>query len=176
MVKKILNQGLVYLLAGVIVLVDQYTKHLVRNNLAINESYSPWPWLAPYARLLHIQNTGAAFGLFKEAGLFFTIVAVIVSLVIIIYAARLPAGQWWMRVALGMQLGGAVGNLIDRLFFGPVTDFVSVGNFAIFNVADASISLGVVLLALLMVFEARSGPAPSESTGALPPVDVGEAS
>jgi signal peptidase II len=176
MVKRILNQGLVYLLAGAIVLVDQYTKHLVRNNLAISESWSPWPWLAPYARFLHIQNTGAAFGLFKEAGLFFTVVAVIVSLVIIVYAQRLPAGNWWMRVALGMQLGGAVGNLIDRLVFGPVTDFISVGGFAIFNVADASISLGVALLALLMLFEARSGPSPSESTGALPPVDVGKAS
>jgi signal peptidase II len=79
-------------------------------------------------------------------------------------------------VALGMQLGGALGNLIDRLIFGPVTDFISVGNFAIFNVADASISLGVALLALLMLLEARSGPTPSPSTGALPPVDVGEAS
>lgn len=176
MVKRIMNQALVYILAGVIVLVDQYAKHLVRNNLLVNESYSPWPALAPYARLLHIQNTGAAFGLFKEAGLFFTVVAVIVSLVIVVYAQRLPAGNWWMRVALGMQLGGAVGNLIDRLVFGPVTDFISVGNFAIFNVADASISLGVALLALLMLFEARAGPVPNASTGALPPVDVGETS
>jgi signal peptidase II len=176
MVKRLLNHGLVYLLAGVIVLGDQYTKHLVRANLSVNETWNPWPWLAPYARLLHIQNTGAAFGLFKEAGLFFTIVAVVVSLVIIIYAQRLPPGHWWMRVALGMQLGGAVGNLVDRIVFGTVTDFISVGNFAIFNVADASISLGVALLALLMLFEARSGPTPSESTGAMPPVDVGEAS
>lgn len=176
MVKRILNQGLVYLLAGGLVLFDQYTKHLVRANLAINETWSPWPWLEPYARFLHIQNTGAAFGLFKEAGLFFTIVAVVVSLVIIVYAQRLPPGLWGMRVALGMQLGGAVGNLIDRLVFGPVTDFVSVGNFAIFNVADASISLGVALLALLMLFEARAGGTPSGATGALPPVDVGEAS
>ena len=176
MVKRILNQGLVYVLAGAIVLVDQYAKHLVRTNLAVNESWSPWPWLAPYARLLHIQNTGAAFGLFKEAGLFFTIVAVVVSLVIIVYAQRLPAGNWWMRVALGMQLGGAIGNLVDRLAFGPVTDFVSVGNFAIFNVADASISLGVALLAILMLVEARSGKTPSEASGSLPPVDVGEAS
>lgn len=176
MVKRILNQSLVYWLAGVIVLVDQYTKHLVRNGLAVNESWSPWPWLAPYARLLHIQNTGAAFGLFKEAGLFFTVVAIVVSLVIIVYAHRLPAGHWWMRVALGMQLGGAVGNLVDRIAFGPVTDFVSVGSFAIFNVADASISLGVALLAILMLLEARASKTPAETTGNLPPVDVSEAS
>ncbi len=174
--KRILNQALVYSLASVIVLVDQYAKHLVRNNLAINETWNPWPALAPYARFLHIQNTGAAFGLFKEAGIFFTVVAVIVSLVIVVYAQRLPAGNWWMRVALGMQLGGAVGNLIDRLVFGPVTDFISVGNFAIFNIADASISLGVALLAILMLFEARSGKTATEAAGSLPPVDVGEAS
>ena len=174
MVKNFLNQGLVYLLAGVLVLFDQWTKHLVRTNLAVNESWSPWPWLAPYARLLHIQNTGAAFGMFKDAGLFFTIVAFIVSAVIIVYAYRLPPGQWGMRVALGMQLGGAVGNLIDRLVFGPVTDFVSVGNFAIFNVADASISTGVALLAVLMLLEARSGRTPSEPASSRPP--VGEAS
>ena len=84
MVKRILNQGLVYLLAGALVLFDQYTKHLVRQNLAVNESWAPWPWLAPYARLLHIQNTGAAFGMFKNAGLFFAVVAVIVSIVIVV--------------------------------------------------------------------------------------------
>ena len=177
MLKRILNYGLVYLLAGAIVLADQYTKHLVRTTLAINETWSPWPWLTPYARFLHIQNTGAAFGLFKEAGMFFTIVAMIVSLVIIVYAQRLPPGNWWMRVALGMQLGGALGNLVDRLAFGPVTDFISIGNFAIFNTADISISLGVALLALLMLREARSGPTPSASaSGTQQPVDVGEAS
>jgi signal peptidase II len=141
---------------------------------APGESWNPWPWLAPYARFLHIQNTGAAFGMFKDAGLFFTVVAFIVSGVIIVYAYRLPPGHWLMRVALGMQLGGAVGNLIDRLVFGPVTDFISVGSFAIFNVADASISLGVALLALLMLLEARSGRTPSEPAGSRPP--VGEAS
>ncbi len=176
MVKRLLNHGLVYVLAGSLVLLDQYTKHLVRSNLAINESWSPWPWLTPYARILHIQNTGAAFGLFKEAGLFFTIVAVIVSLVIIVYAQKLPPGNWGMRVALGMQLGGAIGNLVDRLVFGPVTDFVSVANFAIFNVADASISLGVALLAILMLLEARAGPTETEAASARPPVDVGEVS
>jgi signal peptidase II len=80
---------------------------------------------------------------------------VIVAAVIIYYAWRLPDEHWWIRIALGMQLGGAIGNLIDRLMFGTVTDFVSVGTFAIFNVADASISLGVALLALLMVIESR---------------------
>ncbi len=176
MLKRILNHGLVYLLAGLIVLVDQYTKHLVRTHLALNESWNPIPWLAPYARILHINNTGAAFGLFKEANLFFTIVAFVVSIVIVYYSQRLPGGHWWMRVALGMQLGGALGNLVDRLVFRTVTDFISLGSFAIFNVADASISLGVLFLALLMWWETRYGQTPSPSGSSLPPVDITEPS
>ncbi len=172
--KKTLNQGLVYLLAGVIVLADQYTKHLVRTTIAINETWNPWPALMQYFRVLHIQNTGAAFGLFKDGNLIFTIIASVVSLVIIVYAQRLPAGQWLMRVALGMQLGGALGNLVDRLTFGTVTDFISVGNFAIFNVADASISLGVAFLALLMFMEGRSERSPAGSGSTLPGVDASE--
>ena len=176
MFKRTLNLGLVYLLAAVVVLADQYSKHLVRTRLALNTTWSPWPWLAPYVRVLHIQNTGAAFGIFKEAGLFFTVVAVVVTVVIIVYSQRLPPGHWSMRIALGMQLGGALGNLVDRLVFGTVTDFISVGNFAIFNVADASISLGVVLLAVMMWFEGRAERGQSESGSTLPPVDVGETS
>ena len=176
MFKRVLNQGLVYLLAAGVVLLDQYSKHVVRTTLPLNTAWSPLSWLAPFARILYIQNTGAAFGLFKEAGIFFTIVAVIVSLVIVVYTQRLPDGHWWMRIALGMQLGGALGNLVDRLVFHTVTDFISVGNFAIFNVADASISLGVVLLALIMWVEARNDREQSPGSSTLPPVDVGETS
>ncbi len=171
--KKILNPTLVYLLAALVIFFDQYTKHVVRANLPVNESWNPFPWLAPYARILHINNTGAAFGLFKDGGSVFLVIAIVVSLVILYYARQVPEGQWWVRLALGLQLGGAVGNLIDRVLFGTVTDFVSVGTFAIFNVADASISVGVALLAVLMWFESRAGKnqlAPAES------VDVGEAS
>jgi signal peptidase II len=173
MLRRIVNHTLIYTLAGLVVLIDQYTKYLVRTTLPVGGTWSPWSWLAPYARVLHIENTGAAFGMFQDAGLFFAIVAIVVSLVIITYARKLPHGLWWIRVALGLQLGGALGNLVDRLVRGPVTDFISVGNFAIFNVADASISTGVVLLALLMLLEARQpkNPAPAVET---PPADARE--
>ena len=176
MLKRVLNQALVYLLAAIVVLVDQYSKHLVRTSLPVNGIWNPLDWLAPYARILYIQNTGAAFGLFKEAGLFFTAVAVIVTGVIVVYTQRLPSGHWWMRVALGMQLGGALGNLVDRLVFGTVTDFISVGNFAIFNVADASISLGVVFLAIIMWLDGRNDRQQSPGGSTLPPVDARETS
>ena len=176
MLKRVLNQVLVYLLAAAVVLVDQYSKHIVRTSIPVNSTWNPVSWLAPYVRILYIQNTGAAFGLFKEAGLFFTVVAVIVSVVIVVYTQRLPGGHWWMRIALGMQLGGALGNLVDRLVFHTVTDFISFGNFAIFNVADASISLGVALLAVIMWLEARHDSQHATGSSTLPPVDVGETS
>lgn len=169
--KKILNQTLVYLLAAVVILVDQYTKYLVRLNLALEERWEPWPWLAPYARILHIENTGAAFGMFQSGGLIFTVIAVVVSVVIVFYAFRLPEDQWGLRLILGLMLGGAGGNLVDRLTRGPVTDFISVGAFAIFNVADASISVGVTLLALMMLVESRQKKPPEPA-----PADMSEAS
>ena len=175
--KKLLNQSLVYWLAAVIIFVDQYTKHLVRTQLALNESWSPFVWLAPFARILHINNTGAAFGLFKSGGLLFTVIAVIVAAVIIFYAWRLPDGHWWIRIALGMQLGGAIGNLIDRLMFGPVTDFISllgVLHTPIFNVSDLSITVGVILLVVMMWGESRH--AKGNAAGAPPPAEPVDAS
>jgi len=72
----------------------------------------------------------------------------IIALVIIVYYPQLTEGDWFLRIALSMQLGGAVGNLIDRLTVGHVTDFISVGNFAVFNVADASVTVGVGVMIL----------------------------
>ncbi len=133
-------------ISGSIIILDQVTKLLVRTYLPINSVWAPWDWLMPYARLFHTQNTGVAFGMFQGANLFFAILAAIVSIAIIIYFPRIPKTDWVLRVALSMQLAGAVGNLIDRIVVGQVTDFISVGNFAVFNIADSSITLGVIVL------------------------------
>ncbi|MEX1247753.1 MAG: signal peptidase II [Anaerolineales bacterium] len=134
-------------IAGIVILLDQWTKDWVRNNLAYGESMAPWPWLAPYARILHWRNTGAAFGIFQEGGGIFTILAVIVAIMIIFYFPRIQRGDWALRLAMGLQLGGALGNLIDRVQHNyMVTDFISVGDFPVFNLADTSITLGVVIL------------------------------
>jgi signal peptidase II len=138
------------LIAGVIIPLDQWTKFLVRTNVPLGADWLPgWlSWLAPYARIRHWYNTGAAFGLFQNGNLIFSILAIIVSSLILYYYPRTPRSEWWMRVALAMQFSGALGNLIDRLTIRHVTDFISVGAFAIFNVADSSISVGVAILVL----------------------------
>ena len=137
--------------AGLIIAFDQYTKWLVRSNLAFGEVWAPWDWLIAYARIYHVKNTGAAFGMFQDGNLIFMILAVVVSVVIIYYFPLMLREDWPVRVALVLQFAGAVGNLIDRIHQGHVTDFISVGNFFVFNVADSSISIGVAVLIVGML-------------------------
>ena len=136
--------------AGVIVGLDQWTKWLVRANLPFRGTWLPdWlSWLSPYARIVHWYNSGAAFGMFQNGNLIFTVLAFIVIGAIIYYYPHVESGDWLLRLAMGMQLGGATGNLVDRLGMGKVTDFISVGTFPVFNIADASITVGVGVLLL----------------------------
>lgn len=146
------------LIAIVIVLLDQWTKGLVRANIPQGASWLPDSllWLSPYARIVHWYNTGAAFGMFKDASMILTVLAFIVIGAILFYYPQVSRDDWSLRLALSMQLGGAIGNLIDRLTIGHVTDFISVGNFPVFNVADASISVGAVVLFLGVWLQERA--------------------
>ena len=136
--------------AGAIVALDQWTKWLVRTNLPFQATWLPnWlEWLSPYARIVHWNNSGAAFGSFQNGNMVFTILAIAVILAILYYYPRVDSRDWTLRLAMGLQLGGAAGNLIDRIRVGRVTDFISLGNFPVFNVADSAISVGVVVLLL----------------------------
>lgn len=138
------------LIAGIIIALDQWTKSLVRANLAYTSTWSPWEWLEPYARIVHWRNTGAAFGMFQDLSILFTILPFIVVGMIVYYFPQISRQDWPLRLALSMQCGGAIGNLIDRLNIGHVTDFISLGSFPVFNIADASISTGVVVLIIGM--------------------------
>jgi signal peptidase II len=136
--------------AGIIIVLDQWTKALVRASLLPGEMWLPdgLDWLMPYARIINWHNTGAAFGMFQGQGWIFTLLAFLVVGLIIYYYPRVDAEDWWLRLAMGMQMGGALGNVIDRLTMGKVTDFISIGSFPVFNVADSSISVGVAILLL----------------------------
>ena len=137
--------------AGIVVALDQWTKWLVRTNIPFATQWLPkgLEWLMPYARLVYWHNTGAAFGMFQNGSLVFTILAFIVIGAILYYYPQIEAEGWLFRLALSLQLAGAVGNLIDRLTHaGKVTDFISVGTFPVFNVADTSITVGTAILIL----------------------------
>ena len=146
--RHIIDYSLLVIFAGLIITVDQVTKAIVRAQLPLQGIWSPWPWLTPYARIVHWYNTGVAFGMFQGMNGVFIVLAIIVSIAILFYYHRVPRQDWALRLAMVMQLAGAVGNLIDRVQYGHVTDFISIGNFAVFNVADASISVGVAILIL----------------------------
>jgi signal peptidase II len=160
-------------ISGLVLALDQWSKYLVRTQLEVGQIWSPAEWLAAYARILHWNNTGAAFGMLPTAGVIFSVVALCVSLAIIYYFPRVPEAQTAVRVALALQLGGAVGNLIDRIMLGTVTDFISVASFPVFNVADASITVGVALLLAAMWVQDRRR-RPQTSAGG-DPAETGEA-
>jgi len=136
--------------AGVVIALDQWTKWLVRENIEFGTQWLPeWlMWLSPYARIVHWYNSGAAFGMFQNGNLVFTTLAILVVIAIFYYYPQVETEDWTLKLAMGLQLAGASGNLIDRLMRGKVTDFISVGAFPVFNVADSSITVGVIVLLL----------------------------
>jgi signal peptidase II len=145
-----LDYGVLFLIAGIIIAFDQWTKVWVRGHVPLGGDWLPdgLTWLMPYMRVRYWYNSGAAFGIFQNGNPIFMVLAVIVAGAILYYLPRTDRKDWWLRLALSMQFAGALGNLVDRFQFGHVTDFISVGNFAIFNVADSSISVGVAILIL----------------------------
>lgn len=143
---RVMDYVTLLLVSGVIVLADQWTKNLVAANLEFGERWAPWEWLSPYFRIVHWRNTGAAFGMFQNGGMVIGVFAVIVTLVIIYYYPQVPKEDWALRVAMAMQLAGALGNLTDRILRGYVIDFISFGNFPVFNIADSSITVGATVL------------------------------
>ena len=163
MKKYLPDYAFLFLVAGSIILLDQVTKYIIRANLAMGDVYRPDLWITQFARIVHWQNTGAAFGMFQSLGTVFMILSMVVSGAIIYYFPQVPCEDKLIRLSMAMLLGGAVGNLIDRLDHGYVIDFISVGDFPVFNVADASISLGVVVLFIGMWLQEREKKALKEA-------------
>lgn len=150
-------QPMTFALAALVVVADQVTKALVRAFIPLHDSHTVIPGLLD---LTHVQNTGAAFGILSAANFPFkqALIAVIATVALIsiaIYAARLSPHQKLARLGLALILGGAAGNLIDRVTAGWVVDFVDVYwkdyHFWAFNVADAAITVGVVGMMLDML-------------------------
>jgi signal peptidase II len=157
--KQIRDYAGLFAVAGIIIALDQWTKTLVRTMILPDEMWLPdgLNWLLPYARIINWHNTGAAFGIFQGYSWVFTVLAFIVAGLIIYYYPHVDAVDWWLKLAMGMQMGGALGNVIDRLTQeGRVTDFISVGTFPVFNVADSSISVGVAILLIGAWFKEQS--------------------
>ena len=163
------HKHLFFGIGAAVIIFDQITKWLVLKNIPLNSSYIPFSSLYPYFRFTHVANKGMAFGQFQELSLFFTILPFIVASGIIYYNYRSPIQTRLFRLSMGLLFGGAIGNLIDRLRVGYVIDFVHINlrplldsekytwavfdilNWAVFNIADLSIVVGVSILAFIMI-------------------------
>lgn len=154
-----INDALALLVVVVVITLDQWTKALVVANLGPPETRSPLPVVGDYLTLYYIQNSGAAFSLLANNIVLALLIGIAICVITYLYIRILNTGPLAYKLIFGLIIGGAAGNLIDRAIRGGyVVDFIffripQIGyRFAIFNIADASISVGVFLLFILILF------------------------
>lgn len=145
--------------SAAVVLLDQVAKAIVRGGLPLGDERTIIPGVM---QLTHVQNRGAAFGLFPSSTLFLTLISIGVCVAIV------WGRTWWadrgvlMRIAVALELGGALGNLIDRVAFGQVTDFILftpnlplIGRWPAFNFADSALTMGALMMAVALMLHSE---------------------
>jgi signal peptidase II len=143
-----LKQYLMYYIALIIVILDSFTKYLIRY-------YSPAVELFSFLSITFISNTGAAFGILKGYRVIFIIISLLVILAIVLYSDKLGS-KTIHKVSFGLILGGTIGNLIDRFFLGYVVDFIAFSFWPAFNIADACLCIGVIILCIQLFREDKT--------------------
>ncbi|MDD4873928.1 MAG: signal peptidase II, partial [Dehalococcoidales bacterium] len=148
--KEFSRRGAVFLLVGsLVVAMDQVAKYIVKKALDVGESFQ----ITSFFQFTHVHNTGAAFSVFREHTFLLSIFSMIGIAIILFLVFYLSSRIEYLRstpakISLGLIFGGTLGNLIDRLSYGYVIDFIDFSFFATFNVADSAISVGAAVLAL----------------------------
>lgn len=137
------------ILALMVVIADQATKLLITSNLIPGQSIP-----VGLVAITYVRNSGAAFGVLANQNMLIIFAVLVGVAAIILYYAYPPFQSSWTRVSLGLLLGGAIGNLIDRLRFGFVVDFIDLRVWPVFNVADSAITTGICVLAYYLLFKA----------------------
>ena len=163
MKQKTKSNLMLVLIALVVIALDQLTKRAVQQNLALGESllvFPPWE----FVRIVHWVNTGAAFGMFQGGNAVLIGLTVAITLAILIYYQTLPEDHLFQRICLALMVGGSIGNLIDRLTLGYVVDFVAVGRFPVFNLADSCVTVSVILLLISTIIEERKAQSTEKSS------------
>lgn len=145
-----------YIIALVIVLFDQLTKWLIVSYMSLGQSITV---IENFLYITSHRNRGAAWGILQGQMWFFYIITVIVVVILVMYIQRLPKQQRLMGIGLGLMLGGAIGNFIDRIFRKEVVDFINTYiftyDFPIFNIADSALVIGVGLILILTLLEGK---------------------
>jgi len=163
----------IYALVVGIVLLDQITKIIIKTYMSLDGNSIPI--IGNFLRLTYIENAGMAFGIQMQNRILFTLLSIAATVIVSIYLIRLTKERFLFRVSLALILGGAIGNLIDRLLRGRVVDFIDVEFFDIsiqqfklwfihfhgysltrwpvFNIADSAVTCGLILLTLILIFQ-----------------------
>ena len=142
-----------YLIVGAVFIFDQISKEFIRLWMPLGDS---WPSTG-FLRIVHGTNTGSAFGLFAGFTNLLILASILGIAAVLYYFYRQGNNAIALRISLGLIVGGALGNLFDRVVFGKVVDFISVGWWPSFNIADSAISVGMFLLIFTMIFGERLG-------------------
>lgn len=151
-----------WVVAALVVALDQWTKSLVQAQLPVGAQ--PQPLIPGFLYLTHVHNTGVAFGQFSNGGVLLILAAAIAVAAIISYRAKLLREQGNLHpllwIGLALPLGGAIGNMIDRIRLGQVVDFLDLRWWPVFNAADSGITIGALLLMVYFLFLNRPAPEP----------------
>ncbi len=163
---------LIYGTIAAVVILDQLSKYIIKSTMYLYESVE---FLGDFFKITYIENPGMAFGIQMGSKFWFTFLSIAAAVIVLIYLVRLPNERFLFRFALALIMGGAIGNLIDRLFVGRVVDFLDVEFFDIsipsfeflilsfpgftltrwpvFNIADSAVTCGMVLIAWLILVQ-----------------------
>lgn len=134
---------MIIIIIAFLVAVDQLSKNLIQRNMNLNDSI---PVVREIFHITYVQNYGAAFGILKHRTGFFVIIGILIITLILLYLSRMSENRRILKAALILQVGGAIGNLIDRVRYGYVIDFLDFRIWPVFNIADMTIVVGVGLL------------------------------
>jgi len=150
--------------ALVVLALDQITKYWISLTLGQADAVHSVEVVGNWVRLSYTTNSGAAFGMFPAATIVFTVIAIVAVPVLLLARSYVADRAWWITIVFGMLMGGALGNLLDRVRLGYVVDFIDVGvgslRWPSFNIADSSFVVGIILLAIYL---SLAGDAPEKN-------------
>lgn len=140
-----------YILIGAILIAaDQIIKYFIHNNMLLGNHY---PLIEDFLYLTYIRNTGIAFGLFKNNNLFMIIVISIIILILLYFYNKEEKKVFTLSISVTLLVSGAIGNLIDRVFYGYIIDYINFTFWPAFNLADSLIVIGSILLGIYLIFQ-----------------------
>jgi len=140
-----------YILIGIaLVIIDQVIKYIVNINMLLGQTY---PLIEDFLYITYVKNTGIAFGLFKNNNIFMIILISVIILIVLYFYNKEKNKVFSLNIAITLLISGAVGNLVDRIYYGFIVDYIDFTFWPAFNLADSLIVIGSITLAVYLIFQ-----------------------